>query len=148
MLRKLRDALQPPTPPAAGSTPTGQPTPVILPGGIEVGVVGESHYQDALTAIAGGKRPDGANLQTQAALVFEPTNPYDPDAVAVYVDGHKVGYLPRPAAQAYGPVGRQLAAQQQYGVCRAVIVGGWVREDGDTGHFGVTLDLAHPDELL
>jgi hypothetical protein len=148
MLRRIRDALQPPVPPAPGSPQTGQPTPALLPGGIEVGVVGESHYQDALTAIAGGKGPDSAYIQTQAALVLEPSNPYDPNAVAVYVDGRKVGHLPRAAAEAYGAVGRQLAAQQQVGVCQAVIVGGWDRGDGDTGHFGVRLDLAHPDELL
>jgi hypothetical protein len=37
MLRKLRAALQPP-----GSPTSNQPTPVMLRGGIEVGVVGES----------------------------------------------------------------------------------------------------------
>jgi HIRAN domain len=101
-----------------------------------------------LTAIVGGKRPESVNIKTQAALVLEPDNPYDPNAVAVHIDGRKVGHLPRPAAQTYGPVGRRLAEQRQVGVCAATITGGWDRGDGDTGYFGVTIDLARPDELL
>jgi protoporphyrinogen oxidase len=53
----------------------------MLSGGLEVGVVGESHYQDALTAIVGGKRPESVRIPTQATLVPEPDNPYDPNAV-------------------------------------------------------------------
>ncbi len=40
------------------------------------------------------------------------------------------------------------AEEQQVGACSAIITGSWDRGDGDTGHFGVTLDLAHPDQLL
>jgi hypothetical protein len=120
----------------------------MLGGGLEVGVVGESHHQDALTAIVGGKRPESVRISTQAMLIPEPNNPYDPNAVAVYIDGWKVGHLPRPAAQALAPVGQRLAEQQRVGVCSATITGGWDRGDGDTGHFGVILDLAHPDQLL
>jgi hypothetical protein len=60
----------------------------------------------------------------------------------------EVGHLSRPAAQAFAPVGQRLAEQRQVGACSAIITGGWDRGDGDTGHFGVTLDLAHPDQLL
>jgi hypothetical protein len=119
----------------------------MLGGGLEVGVVGESHYQDALTDIVGGKRPESVRIPIQATLVLEPDNPYDPNAVAVYIAGRKVGYLPRPAAEAFAPVGRRLAEQQQVGSCSATITGGWDRGDGDTGHFGVSLDLAHPNQL-
>jgi hypothetical protein len=65
MLRKLRAAIQPPAPAGSGS-PAGQPTAVMLSGGLEVGVVGESHYQDALTAIVGGKGPESVRIPTQA----------------------------------------------------------------------------------
>jgi hypothetical protein len=146
MLRKLRAAIQPLASAEPGS-PGGQPTAVVLSGGLEVDVVGESHYQDALTAIVGGKRPESVRIPTQATLVPEPDNPYDPNAVAVYIDGRKVGHLPRLAAQAFAPVGRRLAEQQQVGACSATITGGWDRGDGDTGHFGVILDLAHPNQL-
>jgi hypothetical protein len=134
MLRKLRAAIQPPAPAGSGS-PAGQPTAVMLSGGLEVGIVG-------------GKGPESVRIPTQATLVPEPDNPYDPNAVAVYIAGRKVGHLPRPAAQAFAPVGRRLAEQRQVGACSATIAGGWDRGDGDTGHFGITLDLAHPDQLL
>jgi len=148
MLRKLRAAIPSPVPAGLGSPEASQPTIVVLSGGVEVGVVGESHYQDALLAIVGGKRPQSVRIPTQATLVPEPDNPYDPNAVAVYVAGRKVGHLPRPAAQAFAPVGKGLAEQRQIGVCSAIITGRWDRGDGDTGHFGVTLDLARPDQLL
>jgi hypothetical protein len=148
MLRKFRGAYQPLASPGAGSPQVGQPTPVALSGGIDVRVVGESYYQGALTAIAGGKGHDSVNIETQAALVLEPDNPYDPNAVAFHIAGRKVGHLSGTAAMAYSPVGRRLAEQQQVGICRAVILGGWDRGDLNTGHFGVILDLAHPDELL
>jgi HIRAN domain len=148
MLRRLRTAIQPPTPAGSDAPQASQPTAVPLSGGLEVGVVGESHYQDVLTAIVGGKRPESVRLPTQATIVPKPDNPYDPNAVAVYIAGQKVGHLPRPAAQAFAPVGRRLAEQQQVGACSAIITGGWDRGDGDTGHFGVTLDLAHPNQLM
>jgi HIRAN domain len=99
----------------------------MLSGGLEVGVVGEGHYQDALSAIVGGKGPESVRIPTQATLVPEPDNPYDPNAVAVYIAGRKVGHLPRPAAQAFTPVGRRLAEQRQVGACSATITGGWDR---------------------
>jgi hypothetical protein len=74
MLRKLRAAIQPPAPAGSGS-PAGQPTALMLGGGLEVGVVGESHHQDALTAIVGGRRPDSVRIPTQATLVLGPDNP-------------------------------------------------------------------------
>jgi hypothetical protein len=77
MLRKLRAAIQPPAPAGSGS-PASQPTAVMLSGGLEVGVVGESHHQDALTAIVGGKGPDSVRIPTQATLVPEPDNPMTP----------------------------------------------------------------------
>jgi HIRAN domain len=148
MLRKLRSAIQPPAPAESSASPASQLTVVVLGGGFEVRVVGESYYQDALTAIVGGKRPESVRIPTQATLVPESDNPYDPNAVAVYIAARKVGHLPRLAAEAFAPVGRRLAEHRQVGACSATITGGWDRGDGDTGHFGVILDLAHPDQLL
>jgi hypothetical protein len=47
-------------------------------------VVGESHYQPALRALAARRAP--GNVFT-ARLVPEPDNPYDSNAVAVVMDG-------------------------------------------------------------
>jgi hypothetical protein len=73
----------------------------MLSGGLEVALVGESNYQEALTTIAGSKRPESVRIPTQAILMPEPDNPYDPNAVAVYIDGGRSGIfrdpLPKPS---------------------------------------------------
>jgi hypothetical protein len=65
-----------------------------------VAVVGESHYQDELRALARQQAPDGIFT---ARLVVEPDNPHDVNAVAVVAesDGSKVGYLSREVATSY-----------------------------------------------
>jgi hypothetical protein len=74
-----------------------------LRGGSEVPVVGESHYQQALLSICGGKSIDGHHRGCIAALIQEPHNEYDRHAVAAQVDAQKVGHLSRDDARAYGP---------------------------------------------
>jgi hypothetical protein len=71
-------------------------------------VVGESYHEAAFKALAldYGHRnvPDyGAELtDARAAIIRDPENPYDPDAVAVCIDGrHLVGHLPRTVAAQY-----------------------------------------------
>jgi hypothetical protein len=72
-------------------------------------------------------------------LVPETDNPYDVNAVSVWVDGLKVGYLSRDDARRYRP--GLLALQREYGMPIAlpgVIVGGGMRADGP-GRLGVFL---------
>lgn len=121
----------------------------LLPGGDTVDVVGESHYQDALLATVGGRCEDGADRERWAHLILEPDNPYDRNAVAVYIDGLTIGYLSRTDAQDYQPILTQLWDRYALrGVCRANIRGGWDRGGGDVGSFGVKLALAQPEHLL
>ena len=56
-------------------------------------VVGEASYQDNLWRIVGGRRsPDGrVREDIFAVLAAEPDNPYDANAVAVWIQGLKVG---------------------------------------------------------
>lgn len=115
--------------------------PVMLEGGFRVEVVGESNYQDALEAACGGRQRHGVEHDCIATLRAEPENPYDPDAVRVELDGRLVGYLSRGAAKAFKPTADRLAAAGRVGTCHAQIVGGWDREHGDRGHFGINLDL-------
>jgi hypothetical protein len=68
---------------------------VWLPGRIEVQVAGESFHQDAIETVEGRRSPDSP---LPAVLVPEPGNPHDSHAVAVYVDGEHVGFLPRHVA--------------------------------------------------
>lgn len=130
-------------------------TNALLPGGRTVDVVGESHYQEALELITGGKTEEAHDLEKWASLIREADNPYDRNAVAVYIDGRKVGYLSRDDAPQYGVLLDEL--WQKYhlrGACRANICGGWRRFDPtgsnvtDEGHYGVKLALAAPEDLL
>jgi hypothetical protein len=117
---------------------------VMLNGGGTVEVVGEASYQAELDRICGGRCEDGHNREVMAALVPEPSNPYDENAVAIQVDGMRVGYLSRADALAYRPVVAQLSKRNTVGACQAVIRGGWDRGGGDTGNYGVSLSLAGP----
>ena len=59
-----------------------------------------------------GARPgrERVRKEIRAVLVPEDDNPYDPNAVAVWIDGLQVGHLSRESAQRYRP---GLLAQQQ-----------------------------------
>ena len=103
-------------------------------------IVGESHYQEALAAICGGKTEDGHEKEVEARLVFENDNRYDDHAVRVDIDGKAVGYLKREHAR---QVRKQIKRDDPPITCKAVIVGGWDRGHGDTGHFGVKLDIPY-----
>jgi hypothetical protein len=96
--------------------------PTRLDGRELVNVAGESHYQDALREIAG--QDDGeVRLETTAALIPEPSNPHDANAVRVEIDGRLVGYLPRASAVAYGALVRQPAERGRTAVCDAMVAG-------------------------
>src|SRR5476651_1247191 len=76
----------------------------ISPGPGFVGVVGESHYQDALQN-AKRSRPGEAEPVFMATLVREPDNVYDANAVAVVIDPFgTVGYIRREIAQRFAPL--------------------------------------------
>jgi hypothetical protein len=78
-------------------------------------------------------------------LVAEDDNPYDANAVAVWVDGLKVGHLSRGDARAHRP--GLLALQERYRkpiAMEGVICGGGIREDGP-GRLGVFLRYDRKD---
>lgn len=106
-------------------------------------VVGESNFQDNLLRLAGGeKSEEGAKIDVTATLTPEPNNPYDKNAIAVYVSKKQVGYLRREDAQTFAEFLRHHDAGSA--TCSARIVGGWDRGDEDEGHFGVKLSLSWP----
>lgn len=114
---------------------------ILFERGLRVDVVGEANYQDALSLACGGRQRDGVNHECIAALIPEGANPFDPDAIEIRVEGRRVGYLNRQAAQAYKPVRDALAARGRIGVAHAMICGGWDRDHDDLGSFGVWLDM-------
>ena len=122
--------------------PTGRAT---------VEVVGESNYQGTLERIAGGRTIDGPrNPDHQATLIPEPSNPYDRNAVRVFVGPPfvKIGYLSREDAVRYRPVIDRLAATGKLAASLASLKGGWDRGPRDRAMFGVTLHLGAPQDLI
>ena len=103
--------------------------------------VGESHYQAALEAICGPRNEDGEDLEVPVVIALEDTNPYDPQAVRIEVDGRTVGYLSRPDARAYRRALETAGLSEVLG-CRGRIRGGWDRGQDDRGSYGIFLDVA------
>ena len=113
----------------------------LLEGHEDLEVVGESHRQENLWRVLGGQhRPEvHVRMDVYAMLVAEDGNPYDANAVSVWIDGLMVGYLPRDQARRLRP--GLLALQEREGkaiALRGVIVGGGMRDDGP-GRLGVFL---------
>ncbi|MCW6530204.1 hypothetical protein NED98_08090 [Sphingomonas sp. MMSM20] len=111
--------------------------------GFNVSLVGESQWQQEISAIVGGRCAEGHNCHFPAQLVFDDSQ-LDRAAVGVMIGGRAVGWLPHDLAplvrQALGtlnPEGRPV-------MCKAKIVGGWDRGRKDRGYFGVRLSLALP----
>lgn len=88
-------------------------------------VHGESHYQQALEAIVGGKSKAGAHFITEATLIPEPTNAFDANAVRVQIGGRTVGYLPREEAPRHLRWLTQIGRSGETVHCDAIITGGW-----------------------
>jgi tetratricopeptide (TPR) repeat protein len=103
-----------------------------------VQVVGESHYQDVLRALA--SRIGSGGVFT-ARLVPEPLNPHDANAVAVCVEGDlgTVGYLARGVAKSYHA---PLARRSEPVTCPARLTG------VDNVTIGVVLDFEEVREAL
>jgi tetratricopeptide (TPR) repeat protein len=100
-------------------------------------VVGESFYQDALWRALGRRSTGRVRKEIQAVLVADTDNPYDANAISVWIDGRKVGHLAREDAEAYRPGLLALQAKEGRSIALlGVIIGGGVREDGP-GYLGV-----------
>ncbi len=106
-------------------------------------MVGESHYQDALRAMTGGTVEGRGAPRVQAALVPEPDNPHDPNAVMVQIEGHLVGYLSRADAVAYAPLVAGIAARGRTAVAEAMVAGRG--ESSGTSNLGVFLRMPAPE---
>ena len=107
-------------------------------------IVGESFYQDALLHIVGEKTEDEAQHECTATLLLDDRNPHDRNAVAVFIDGHKVGHLSREDARDFRTFIAHTGLRQAE--CSAIINGGWKRRKSE-GSFGVMLDLEWPPRL-
>ena len=98
-------------------------------------VVGEAYHQAAFEKICGPRCEEGESLEVSVVLVPEPANQFDPNAVAVTVNGLTVGYLARSDASMYV----QMFGKKRL-PCTGMIVGGW-ENDKSKGHYGIRLDI-------
>ncbi len=123
-------------------TPDRSIRPTLVEGRELVAVVGESHYQDALRAVTGSDGTIEVRHECRAALVAEPGNPHDPNAVMVQIDGRLVGYLSRADAVAYGPLVSEIAARGRTAVAEAMVAGRGAQSG--TSNLGVFLRMPAP----
>jgi hypothetical protein len=120
----------------------GRGLPVTIHGAHEVEVVGESHHQDELLAITGGRRRyGGVDVGVVAELVPEPDNRFDPEAIVVQIDDRAVGYVRREDVEWMRPLIDESLDMHGLATCEATIRGGWDRGRDEVGWFGVTLLL-------
>jgi hypothetical protein len=110
-------------------------------------VVGESQYRGAIEN-AVGRRAEGHQDIVDAAMVWEPSNRYDANAVAIQIEGRTCGYLPRADAKRYRAVMEWCRAEGFVPVVRGDVHGGWRQEDGSWADFGIHLYVASPSKLL
>lgn len=117
---------------------TTQMTVTLVEGDCDLDVVGESYRQQNLWNIVGGHTDQYIKQPIVAVLVPE-NNPHDPNAIAVYINGLMVGYLPREIAAKYRPGLNRLMKEHQHPIALAgQVIGGGRRDDG-IGNLGVFL---------
>lgn len=108
-------------------------------GEVDLEVVGESFHQPELRALV-DDAPGHVRVPSYAILVPEANNPYDENAVAVWVAGLLVGHLSRDDAAALRPgIVRLVEETDQAVAVEAVIVGGGPRPNGEQASLGVWL---------
>lgn len=113
-----------------------------------VAAVGESHYQPALRAACHDQKWEDVAYDCVAALVPEPDNKYDPNAVMVQVNGDPVAYLSKEDAAAYAPMLAQVASTGRFLACKARIAGRAPEHGGTTSNLGIFLRLPPPGETI
>lgn len=104
---------------------TPKPVPLAVPGTADIEVAGESYRLESFERIfTSAGRPLGGVLMRTAVLVPEPENRYDRYAVAVYIDGLQVGWVPaeeaprmQRVANAFSRAGRQLTVLARMWAC-------------------------------
>lgn len=99
-------------------------------------IVGEASFQHNLVAIVAEGHPKGVRIPTIAQLRLEPNNQHDSSAIAVFIEGKQVGYISKSRSS-------WIAKQMPNGTAKvgALIVGGFLLEDGSTANYGVKLDI-------
>lgn len=119
-------------------------TRFLIEGDDLVRVAGVSHYQPALLEVTGAQAGDEVRFACEAALVPEPDNPHDPNAVAVQIEGRPVGYLERDEAVRWQPIAQAVAGHGSTAMAEAMVAGRGA--ESNTPNLGVFLRLPTPTE--
>ncbi len=106
-------------------------------------VVGTSFCQENLIRVCGPKKAASVELEVPAELVLENDNQADVNAVAVLVDGLKVGYLPKREAMVHRIFIHGSDYIKDRLICIGKINGGWDNGSGNCGHYGVAVELPY-----
>jgi hypothetical protein len=123
----------------AGPTASPEGRPFVLWGrGISyanIEIKGTEHRQDAILSLLPrrGLR-DGADLDTTAQLIPEPTNPFDANAIGCWVQGRLIGYLPREDAARYAAPLTQFVRSGRLPTTNVHV---WAREFADYDYDGI-----------
>lgn len=103
----------------------------------------DQDLQEAMRSLVPGLMPEGGKRVT-ATLVREPSNPDDPDAVMILVDGKHVDYLSRTDALEFQPLLQTLEAKGEIAECGARVYG---LED-ERSVWKIRLDVARPSRAM
>lgn len=88
-------------------------------------VVREGHYQEALVGLCGKACAEGYLIPVEVVLRREPSNPYDPNAIAVFIESVQVGHIAREVAAQIAPAVDRVGCPE-WAVC-GIIRGGTTR---------------------
>ncbi len=113
-------------------------------------VVGESNYQKNIKKVAALTSTSETSANT-AILRYENHNKHDEKAVVVIMEGYVVGYLSRDDARSFR---KKIAKNMKMNlvdekadsfVCKAKLIGGNTRKNGEQISYGVVLRLPFPE---
>lgn len=124
----------------------GSPPDVAVYGGsLKLKVVGTSFRQDELCQVIGGRPTGHINIEVLAVLEAESNNEHDDNAIAVSIDGLRVGHLSREDAVMYRPGLEALVKREGKSIgLHGRIIGG-VEGKGGSGFLGVRISLNSED---
>ena len=113
----------------------------ILDGDDDLDVVGESYQQDNLWSLVGRRTSQRIRVEVLGYLIPEPENKYDPNAIGVWIQGLKVGFVAKELAREINDDLLKLMSESHGSLIglRGVIAGGGEYADGP-GQLGVFLE--------
>lgn len=116
---------------------------VPLPEDNHLKVVGESHYQAALSKLAQLPGPIREGRKSfPATLIAEPDNPYDANAIVVLGPTGQIGYLTRATAERFTMTFELIHAAGYAGAtCGGLLNGG----SADRPSYGAILIVSYPE---